>query len=255
MGKYRWNRYGDLEIDASHIDMKSAEDAKYILNQEYLKWNGREDALMWLKIGICDYRYIPWAIECGFASHHATDQYFMLVKKSPGGRGNIPAYGTHYARVECLVLERGTARVLMIADKLSGTADLKLVTGCIEAGERICESAVREVREETSIECNFVQILGVTGRLRTRFGKDELLFGVLLEAKGGQSPTADGRETTKSVWINMDEVLSTGKNNGGSLVMDWLKATGSNGGGSNGGGSRFGWVTDCRGRAEIHTLC
>jgi ADP-ribose pyrophosphatase YjhB (NUDIX family) len=136
-----------------------------------------------------------------------------------GGVPNIPLDGTHYVRVECLVIEEGTGRVLMVAERVgAGVGVLKLVTGSVGKNEFVTEAAEREVLEEAGVRARFVGLLGIANRLRTRFEKDEMLVGVLMFAQAGQTPKADGSETERATWVAQDDAIKGAS----PMTVEWL---------------------------------
>jgi ADP-ribose pyrophosphatase YjhB (NUDIX family) len=137
-----------------------------------------------------------------FKIHHATqDKGFVLARANNPEKCDIPLYGTHYIRVECVVIEKTTGNLLIIRENTGTVSGIKLVTGSVEPGEYMGSAAEREVREETGIKAEFVGIVGMGHRLRTRFDKDELLVGCLLHAPEGQTPLApNGGEISYAAW-------------------------------------------------------
>jgi 8-oxo-dGTP pyrophosphatase MutT (NUDIX family) len=139
----------------------------------------------------------------------------MLVK-APGGCGppNPPSYGTHYSRVECVVVDEKTGHVLMVHERIGTMAQCrKLVTGSVDAGEYISEAAQREVMEETGVSAKFAGVVGLVNRIGTRFGRDELLVGCLLIASpSGQTPMARSAEIVGAEWMPVKEAIGVGSN-------------------------------------------
>jgi 8-oxo-dGTP pyrophosphatase MutT (NUDIX family) len=220
----RYNRYQDVEIDASLLPHDELGRFLASLHDEESKWirrltNGsgdakiRSGALFWLRVPVRLCHLIPSLVGTGvFSVHHATPEYFMFVK----GPGELPPrspplYGTHYARVECVVVEHGTGRILVVLERI-GTMDAcrKLVTGSVDLGEYISAAAVREVTEETGIRSEFRGVLGLINRIGTRFGRDELLIGCLLTAASGQDPRATSDEIKAVEWSDPALLLSPG---------------------------------------------
>jgi ADP-ribose pyrophosphatase YjhB (NUDIX family) len=175
--------------------------------------------LFWVKVRVQLSHLLPQLIGTGtFTVHHATSDYIMLVKGF--GRdsrpANAPLYGTHYTRVECVVIEPGTPGVdgiecndrLLIINEMVGTMRCcgKLVTGSVEGNEYISDAAEREVMEETGVKVRFMGIIGIVNRLCTRFNRDEILIGCLMFAEPkGQIPKASSSEVMRAEWIPLGE--------------------------------------------------
>jgi hypothetical protein len=219
----KYNRYQDVEIDAAmlphdeigeFISALFCEEAQWLrrLDQRVAAAKMRNRALFWVKVSVRLSHLLPVMLGTEiFKVHHATPEYIMLVK-SPGGltsMTNVPLYGTHYARVECVVMDcdgEDRRKYLVVSEMIGSTpCDKKLVTGSVESGEYVSAAAEREVMEETGIKAKFVGILGVVNRLCTRFGRDELLVGCLLRADPPglqQTPRAMSAEIVSAEWAD-----------------------------------------------------
>lgn len=222
----RYNRYQDVEIDAALLPHDELGKFLRALSDEESKWLRRlghrargssqqyvrNGALFWLRVPVTLSHLLPSLLGTGvFAVHHATSEYIMLVK-GPGDQGSIspPPYGTHYSRVECVVLDPGDGYVLVVHERI-GTMDAcrKLVTGSVDLGEYIEAAAEREVMEETGVRARFKGVLGIVNRIGTRFGRDEILVGCLLEADPpGQAPIARSDEINAVEWVSPYEVAN-----------------------------------------------
>jgi ADP-ribose pyrophosphatase YjhB (NUDIX family) len=255
MPKYRWNRYHDLEIDLARFRIDTETELSDLIYSETAKWEtrirgrrGEDAAVLWIRIPEQSSHFLTWFLRHSFTMHHAVRDHIMVVRPK-STRAVIPLYGTHYARVECVVIEQGTGRILMVREQV-GPADayLKLVTGSVELNEYISRAAVREVREETGVSCSLVGLLGMGNRLGTRFGRDEILIGVLLSAPQGQTPRGDGREICEAIWAAPEEALSRGS----PPAKEWLIAANRN------KSLRCGYLGDFRGpphKIEVFLPC
>ena len=221
MPKYRYNRYRDLEIDVSRLQFADdRESFLHVIRQEFDKWAGRLNhsrerftAVMWYNVPKEVSRVVPWLIDSDPAirMHHANANRIMFVRPHPSSHGSaqIPSYGTHYVKVECVVLEEGTGRVLMVKERIGADAPFKNVSGSSESGEFFADAAMREVGEETGVRTRFVCLFGCGNRLRTRFDRDEIIMGCLLIAEQGQMPRADGTEVSLADWFDPSIAIST----------------------------------------------
>lgn len=278
MGKYRHNRYHDLEIDVRYIDTESKQKLLDCVRRETRLWERRianrrgcDGALLWMKIPLPSCAHtLPWFLDAKFAVHHGTTDYIMVVRgRTPSAVP--PMYGTHYVRVECLVVERGTNKVLLVREKIDclqnhgaddGVSDsssssyslipLKLVTGSVNPGEFLSAAAVREVKEETDISATVLAILGCGNRLTTRFGKDEILVGIAMVADPGQKPKFDPKELLYAGWHDTNEVASAKPSACTQMAKEWLAVA---------AGKKlrtsYGYITDLRGpphKLEFHSF-
>lgn len=230
MPRYRWNRYHDLEIDISRFVIENEAKLSGLVFDEIARWEdrirgrrGEMFAVLWVKIPVRSVHFLPWFTDHGFDMHHATKDHVMVVRPR-SKKAMIPLYGTHYARVECVVIEKTTGRILLVKECTGPDASYKLVTGSVENNEYISAAAVREVMEETGIACEVTGVLGLGNRLGTRFGRDEILVGLLMSAKCGQTPLADGTETASAMWADPDTAIK----NASAMAREWLISAATN---------------------------
>lgn len=283
MGKYRYNRYHDLEIDVGCIDTGSKQKLLDCVRRETRMWerkiNGRrgcEGSLLWMRIPLPSRAHtLPWFLEVNFRVHHGTAEYIMVVRgRSPSAVP--PMYGTHYVRVECLVVERGTNKVLLVSEKIGSEckllkkdrvdkstttttttiqqqlpdSTLKLVTGSVNPGEFVAAAAAREVLEETGVVATVLAILGCGNRLATRFNKDEILIGLAMVADPGQIPKFDAKELMYAGWHDMADVAESCTR----MTKEWLAVAAATAGKLR---TSYGYITDLRGpphRLEFHSF-
>ena len=231
MPKYRYNRYRDLEIDVSRLGPWSTlREFEDIVRDEFRSWSSRLDssfekhtAVMWLNVPVemSDVLAVLLTMEPKFIVHHANRYRFMLVCANRPQTAQIPSYGTHYVKVECIVVERNTNRVLAVRERLdTASKSVKFVTGSAEAGEFIADAAMREVLEETRVKATFFCLAGCGNRLRTRFDRDEIIVGCLLFADEGQHPSPDGSEVREAQWMDVTEFSNTCT----PMSREWLNA-------------------------------
>jgi ADP-ribose pyrophosphatase YjhB (NUDIX family) len=124
------------------------------------------------------------AVAAGFTFHHAERSYLMLNHWLSEEENRMPANATHQVGVGCVVINDG--KMLAVQERtgpLRGTGIWKMPTGLSDAGEDICDTAVREVLEETGIETEFVSILSIRQSHTALFGKSDLFFICLLRPK------------------------------------------------------------------------
>ncbi len=246
----RYNRYNDVELDTTDIPaykIITKEDMDWFLKEEEHFWlermnnytrnpQKRDTAIMWLKLVPKFYSHLSFLLnEYNFKMHHATNDYMMLIRhhftcKHDANVTNAPVYATHYAKVECLVVDKdpvsSQVRYLVVREAYALGSDLrkyfKFITGLIQQGERIDHAAEREVWEETRIEAKFVGLAGVSNRVNTRFLKDEYIFGCILHTtKPNQIPKVDTNELAVAFWLNQEE-----KDKCNAPSRRWIKAAG-----------------------------
>jgi ADP-ribose pyrophosphatase YjhB (NUDIX family) len=148
------------------------------------------------------------AVAAGFTFHHAERSYLMLNHWLSEEENRMPANATHQVGVGCVVIHEG--KMLAVQEKngpLRGTGIWKMPTGLSDAGEDICDTAVREVLEETGIETEFVSILSIRQSHTALFGKSDLFFICLLRPKT-TTIQMQIAEIAACEWIDAEEFLT-----------------------------------------------
>jgi 8-oxo-dGTP pyrophosphatase MutT (NUDIX family) len=207
-------RYQDITIRANALPRSDAATFRAAFHAELAAWHATAPsgiaAVAWVEVPI-DMLDVaaPALVEAGYVVHHGAGREVVFVHAT--ATSLVPAFGTHYVRVECVVLSADGTDVLVVRER--GNADAigspvwKLVTGNVEPTEPLAVAAVREVREETGIEATPERMLGVSTRSPARFGRGELCVAYLLRAAfGAAPPRADPRELLDARWIAVVDV-------------------------------------------------
>ncbi|KAH9330348.1 hypothetical protein KI387_002456, partial [Taxus chinensis] len=122
-----------------------------------------------------------------FWYHHAEASYVMLAYWIPSKSRpacTIPANASHQVGIAAFVFN-AQGEVLVVQEKYGPYKDSglwKMPTGRIEQGECINKGAVREVKEETGIDTEFLEVLGFRDGHNAAFGKSDLLFVCMLKS-------------------------------------------------------------------------
>ncbi|KAL6603796.1 hypothetical protein ACP70R_044157 [Stipagrostis hirtigluma subsp. patula] len=137
---------------------------------------------VWIKLPISLANLIQPAVEEGFWYHHAEETYLMLAYWLPSTTHTLPVNATHRVGVGAFVMN-DKREVLAVQEKsgvLRGLGVWKFPTGVVEPGEDINIGAVREVKEETGIDAEFVEVLAFRQSHKAFFDKSDLFFVCLL---------------------------------------------------------------------------
>uniref|UniRef100_A0A6N2KEN0 Nudix hydrolase domain-containing protein n=1 Tax=Salix viminalis TaxID=40686 RepID=A0A6N2KEN0_SALVM len=133
------------------VELSEAMDLKVfalMLKASIALWRSQGKRGVWIKIPIELINLAEAAVKEGFWFHHAEPKYLMLAFWIPEGAHTLPANASH-----C---------VLVVQEKngiFRGTGIWKFPTGGVDEGEDICAGAIREVKEETAIDTEFVEVL------------------------------------------------------------------------------------------------
>ncbi|KAF8023291.1 hypothetical protein BT93_F0706 [Corymbia citriodora subsp. variegata] len=167
------------------VEMKEAMDSATfvsMLRASISHWREQGKRGVWIKLPIELVNLVEAAVAEGFWYHHAEPKYLMLVYWIPQSAHTIPANATHRVGVGVVVMNEKD-EVLVVQEKTGifrGTGVWKFPTGVVDEGEDICAAAVREVKEETGIDAEFVEVLGFRQSHQSFFQKSDLFFVCLL---------------------------------------------------------------------------
>ncbi|XP_040363001.1 nudix hydrolase 2 isoform X2 [Rosa chinensis] len=118
----------------------------------------------------------------GFWYHHAEPHYLMLVYWLHKSAHTLPENATHRLGIGAFLINQNR-EVLVVQEKggqYGGTGVWKLPTGAVDEGEDIYAAAVREVKEETGIDSEFIEILAFRQIHKSFFQKSDLFFLCML---------------------------------------------------------------------------
>lgn len=118
---------------------------------------------IWLKIPTAQSHLIsPACTLHGFDFQHAEHGYCILTKWLPLSVSRLPHGPTHQVGVGALVIHPISKKILAVQERSgpAARAELwKMPTGLTDPGEDIALAAVRELKEETGLDCVFDRIL------------------------------------------------------------------------------------------------
>ncbi|PIN10248.1 NAD(+) diphosphatase [Handroanthus impetiginosus] len=125
------------------------------------QWKLQGKKGVWIKLPIELVNLVETAVKEGFRYHHAEPHYLMLVYWIPETPNTIPANATHRLRIGAIIMneKRELLVVLEKHGRSKGTGMWKIPTGILEEGEDIFSGARREVKEETGIDAEFIDVL------------------------------------------------------------------------------------------------
>ncbi|XP_038882881.1 nudix hydrolase 2-like isoform X4 [Benincasa hispida] len=161
-----------------------------ILRASIAHWKKQGKKGVWIKLPIELAHLVEAIVKERFWYHHAEPKYLMLVYWIPEGAHTLPVNATHRVGIGAFVLndkKEGTAETIRPGNSheksgmFRGTGVWKFPTGVVDEGEDICKAAEREVREETGIDTEFVEVLAFRQTHQAFFGKSDLFFVCMLK--------------------------------------------------------------------------
>ncbi|KAK4594302.1 hypothetical protein RGQ29_018113 [Quercus rubra] len=141
-----------------------------LLRASISQWRQQGKTGVWIKLPIEHANLVEATVKEGFRYHHAEPDYLMLVCWLSETTDTIPQNASHRVGVGSFVMnnKREVLVVQEISGKFKGTGVWKFPTGVVNEGEDICTAAIREVKEETGIDTDFLEVLAFSGcQLRT----------------------------------------------------------------------------------------
>ncbi|KAJ1280256.1 hypothetical protein BS78_04G217000 [Paspalum vaginatum] len=204
----REDEYGGMVVDADRLPPDAAAFARSLpVSLSYWKSVGKKG--VWLKLPLDRSEYIPLAVKEGFRYHHAEESYLMLTYWIPDDEPCLlPANASHQVGVGGFVIN-DQMEVLVVQEKYSASSLVgawKLPTGFIHAAEEIFTGAVREVKEETGIDTEFVELIAFRHAHNVAFQKSDLFFICMLRPLSGDIKI-DETEIQAAKWMALPEFM------------------------------------------------
>ena len=214
--KSRGDPYDGVSVSSASVaacESQAAFEARLDRSLDEWKRGGRRG--VWIQIPASRPELIAAVLGRGFGFHHAEPSYLMVNKWLPGGESPLPANASHSVGVgvicvnsddQILVVQEASGPAALRQSK-TGTAFWKLPTGLVNQGEDLCAAAVRETREETGIDVDFVQLASIRDGHKALHGKDNLFCVCIVKPRTSKirvqtSELADAR------WMPVDEFLA-----------------------------------------------
>ncbi|KAM7492426.1 hypothetical protein LguiA_035347 [Lonicera macranthoides] len=195
--------------DGVIVDMKETMDSNVfatLLKASISQWRQQGKKGVWIKLPIESANLVEAAVKEGFWYHHAEATHLMLVYWIPETPHTIPANASHRVGISAFVTN-DKGEVLVVQEnngKFKGTGVWKLPTGVVDEGEDVCAAAIREVKEETGIDAEFLELLAFRQSHNSFFGKSDLMFVCMLRplSFGIQKQNS---ELAAAQWMSADE--------------------------------------------------
>ncbi|GAA0167106.1 nucleotide phosphatase [Lithospermum erythrorhizon] len=196
--------YGGLMVEINQ-PMDSNQFANR-LTSSIIKWRQQGKKGIWIKLTIQYANLVESAVKKGFWYHHAEATYLMLVYWIPQTPNTLPVNASHRVGIGALLIN-DHGEVLVVQEKsgkFKGTGVWKLPTGVVNEREDLCIASIREVKEETGIDSEFVEILGFRQSHNSFFGKSDLFFLCMLKPLSFSVEKQDS-EIEAVQWMKMEE--------------------------------------------------
>ncbi|KAF3329492.1 nudix hydrolase 2-like protein [Carex littledalei] len=164
---------------------------------------------VWIKMPINLANLIQPAVEQGFWYHHAEPNYLMLAYWIPDTKHTLPLNASHRVGVGAFVINN-KKEVLVVQEKIGkmkGPGIWKFVTGVVDPGEYIHDGAIREVKEETGVDTEFLEVLAFRQSHMTFFDKSDIFFICMLRPLSSDIQIQES-EIEAAQWMPIEEFAS-----------------------------------------------
>ncbi|KAL1812976.1 hypothetical protein ACET3Z_023041 [Daucus carota] len=177
-----------------------------LLRASISQWREQGKKGIWLKLPIELANLVEAAVKQGFWYHHAEPTYIMLAYWIPETVHTLPANASHTVGIGAFIMN-SKREILVVQEnngRFKGSGLWKLPTGTVDVGEDICEAAIREVKEETGINAEFMELLAVRQSHKVAFGKSDLFFACMLRPLSFDIQKQDS-EIAAAKWMPFEE--------------------------------------------------
>ncbi|GMI63570.1 nudix hydrolase homolog 8 [Hibiscus trionum] len=201
------DEYGGVIVDSERLPANPNVFAS-MLRFSISHWKTKEKKGIWLKLPAEKSDLVPVAVKEGFEYHHAERGYVMLTYWLPKGPSMLPANASHQVGIGGFVIN-GNNEVLVVQEKYCAppfSGLWKIPTGFIVESEEIFTGSVREVKEETGIDTEFVEVVAFRHVHNVAFEKSDLFFICMLKPLSTQI-MVDDHEIQAAKWMPLVEFV------------------------------------------------
>ncbi|PKA47648.1 Nudix hydrolase 8 [Apostasia shenzhenica] len=175
------DKYGGIVIKLEGLP-QTADEFASALQASLFHWKLQGKKGVWLRLPVEKAEFVPVTVKEGFKYHHAEETYLMLTYWIPEGPSLLPANASHQVGVGGFVFnDRNEVLVVQEKHHDTGCGVWKLPTGFILENEEIFNGAIREVKEETGIDAEFVEVIAFRHADHVAFEKSDLFFICMLK--------------------------------------------------------------------------
>jgi ADP-ribose pyrophosphatase YjhB (NUDIX family) len=198
------DKFNGVLVDILQFPSKDVSAFVDALRVSLEQWKSQGKKGVWLKLPIEFCEFMPPAIKAGLTPHHAEATYVMFVMWLGDEPSTLPANASHTIGVGAFVLN-DNGEILAVMEKFGLFTDKwKMPSGVINQGEDIFAGASREVKEETGIETEFIEVIGFRQSHNGAFGKSDFYFLCVLRPLTS-AITVQTEELVDAKWVPLAE--------------------------------------------------
>ncbi|GMY29950.1 nudix hydrolase 8-like isoform X1 [Fagus crenata] len=201
------DEYGGVIVDPERLPANPYAFVS-ILHASLSQWKKMGKKGVWLKLPVERSELVPIAVKEGFQYHHAERGYLMLTYWIPEGPCMLPDNASHQVGVGGFVINEKN-EVLVVQEKHCAPSSVglwKIPTGFVLESEEIFSGAIREVKEETGIHTEFVEVIAFRHAHNVAFQKSDLFFICMLRPLSTQI-IVDDLEIQAAKWMPLVEFV------------------------------------------------
>ncbi|KAL1830202.1 hypothetical protein DCAR_0209625 [Daucus carota subsp. sativus] len=195
------DEYGGVVVNSEKLPSNPSVFAS-VLQSSLSQWKSQRKNGIWLKLPLEKSEFVPIAVKEGFQYHHAEKGYVMMTYWIPEGPCMLPENASHQVGVGGFVINEKN-EVLVVQEKHTAPALAglwKIPTGFIHESEEIFNGAVREVKEETGIDTEFIEVVAFRHAHNVAFQKSDLFFVCMMKALSNDI-VIDNLEVQAAKWM------------------------------------------------------
>jgi len=199
------DNFGGIIVDVQKLPSDRATFEK-MLPASLVHWQQEKRRGIWLMIPAEKVELVPVAVKNSFVFHHAEPEYVLLTRWLPLNEPNkLPAYASHTIGVGGFVLNDKN-EVLVISERY-GEKKWKLPGGYVTKGETLGQAAIREVKEECGIDCEFLSVVCFRHMHPLQFNSSDIYFVCRLKPLTFELVPEEA-EILECKWLALDKYMN-----------------------------------------------
>lgn len=209
----------DMESDLYNPESLSIDDFQQRLEATIIACKELNKSALWLEVHMSQARYIQACTDIpGLELHHTEGAMIKLsLWLKDNVENKIPDFATHQVGVGAIVVNSHD-EILCVRELRRNFRKWKIPGGLSELGESLDEAAIREVKEETGVDCVFKSVLGFRHSHNLQFGRSDMYFVCRLEPVEVDGvipiPEAQEGEIAAADWVPLQEYKDMINGNG-----------------------------------------
>merc|ERR1712003_24328 len=210
----KYDSYNGVTISLQSVPSETTDNLNKFQNtlkESLQEWRNEGKRGIWIHVPRNFAHVVPTCIELGFNFHQAHNGKLVLTHWLPLEESSrLPIGPTHQIGVGALLFHPITKKMLVVQEKTGPAAKIKLwkmVTGLVEPKEEIHQAVIREMKEETGLDCVFEEIM-VFRETFTPRGHSDLFFICLVKLQNPQAlpkMQPQKEEIADIKWMDVDE--------------------------------------------------